>query len=141
MAWVGGSTAWGRSLSGASVTSASAFANAASELRSAAGRSPAYASSWSYPPMWSKFDAKFAMVDNSSIGSAEDGSADNTLAALAGVQAVRPLVVIGMPLSSILNGTLLDNSTADYWRSRWEQYKHVYAFSRCAVSAFVRVGR
>lgn len=124
------SSTWGTSLSGAAVTNAATFEAAVSQLRTPPGHDPASVSLWVNPVKWSKFSTNFATTDTSGPDTEEEGNHNATLTTLAQLLPNRPVVVLGCSLSSIRDGTVLDNTTAAYWASRWEVYKHVYAFSR-----------
>lgn len=129
--FVGGSTAWGNSLQGTPVTNLTAFQAAVAELRSPAGHDPAQSSSFRFPVRWDKFDTKWTTTDVSNKADEQEGNHNATLATLRQIPGMSPpLVVISCGLGSVRNGTLLDNTTGDYWRSHWEVYKHFYAFSR-----------
>lgn len=128
--FVGGADAWGKALDGTPVTSAAAFSAAATALRQPAGHDPAQASSFANPVNWGSLDSRWLKVFNSSAGTAQEGSHDATLAELAGIQAVRPLVVISLKQSAVAGGDTVDVGSAAYWQARWETYKHFYAFCR-----------
>ena len=60
----------------------------------------------------------------------ESGNYTATLAALTALQPLPPLVMLGVSMGSVKDSAVLDNTTAAYWASHWELYKHVYAFSK-----------
>ena len=60
----------------------------------------------------------------------ESGNYNATLAALTALQPLPPLVMLGVSMGSVKDSAVLDNTTAAYWASHWELYKHVYAFSK-----------
>lgn len=130
--WVGGTTtAWGKSLSGAAVTNLATFQAAVAELRTRNGHDPAMASSFKYPVKWATFDTKWVTTVTSSPGDAQEGNHNATLATLKTIPGMQtPLVALGLGLSSVKDGTVLDTTTAAYWAKSWEVYKHIYAFSR-----------
>lgn len=130
--FVGGSTKWGKSLSGASVTDLASFQAAVAELRSPNGHdpSPAAVALWTNPVRWSRFDTNWVTTDTSSPANEQEGNHNATLAAVAQTLPNPPLVVISCGLGSVRDGGVLDNATSAYWASHWEVYKHFYAFSR-----------
>lgn len=125
-----GSANWGRSLSGTAVTSQATLAAAIKELRTPAGHSPT--AIWATPVQWSKYDALWTLTDTSSPANEEEGNYDATLSTFSGL-GITPVLVFGLGLGSIKDAHVIDNTTAAYWASRWEQYKAFYSFSQCVA--------
>lgn len=126
-----GSTNWGKDLKGTSVTSLPLFQTAVAELRTPAGHNPASAG-YANPVRWSKFDTNFVTTDTASKGDEQEGNHNATLATLASLPTLTyaPLVVIGCGAGSVRDSAVMDTTSAAYWKSHWEVYKHFYAFSR-----------
>lgn len=129
--WVGGSSAWGKNLNGTLVNSSQAdFELAVAQLRTPAGHDPAQASKFKNPVKWSAFDSKWSTTITASKADEQEGNHNATLAALLAINPQPPLVVIGCGAGSVRDSSIMDTTQPAYWQSRWELYRHFYAFSR-----------
>ena len=130
--FAGGSTSWGKSLSGTPVTNLTSFQSAVAQLRTPNGHNPSSVGQFRNPVQWAKFETKGATTDTTSGAAGEqEGNHNATLAALAQMAGMNaPLVVIRCGLGSVRDGGELNTTKAAYWAKSWEVYKHFYAFSR-----------
>jgi hypothetical protein len=66
-----------------------------------------------YPVKWSTFDSKWVTTDTATAADKQEGNHNATLATLRTIPGMQtPLVVLGLGLSSVKDGTVLDTTTA-----------------------------
>ena len=123
-----GSSSWGKDMNGAPVTTLAQWQAAVAQLRTPAGRNPAFASTFANPPVWSVVEGALALTDNSSPSNAIDANPNATVASLASLGLV-PLAVTQISCKSF--DFVFDSPTdPGYFGERWELYKHQYVLSR-----------
>jgi hypothetical protein len=145
-----GSLNWGKSLTGALVSSYSDFVAAVAEVRMPAGHDPN--ATWSNVAHWLKVESILSTTDTSEPSEEIDGNPTASIAALATLGIV-PLAVTQVSCASF-DFTTEDPTAAAYWAERWcaaalgasmsaqpadlhhrlllrrELYKHQYVLSR-----------
>ncbi len=110
-----GSLNWGKSLTGALVSSYSDFVAAVAEVRTPAGHDPN--ATWSNAAHWLKVESILATTDTSEPSEEIDGNPTASIAALATLGIV-PLAVTQVSCASF-DFTTEDPTIPAYWAERW----------------------